>query len=313
MTRYWLGRRLALGLAALLMALPARAIVELDSSFGVTDAEYQANAAAYPSVGEFTGADDSGVLVGTDWVLTAAHVAETLSDGSSLFVVGGNTFTVEETIINPNYNSSTLDADIALVKLSGNVTNVTPAVLYSGSSELGLTATWVGFGQSGTGITGADTPRGIARGATNVIDAFYDPTTGDASQTDGTTILADFDDGTGFPGGNNTLGEPPFPLSWSSATPTQYEGSLAPGDSGGGVFATISSTVVLVGVNDFVSAGNNGSTTQYGAISGATRVSSYVSWIDTTVPEPGATAAVMGLLAGVAAGVYRRGRRRVEA
>ena len=236
-----------------------------------------------------------------------------MTNGVSVYAVGGINFTVAQTFINPSYNATTLEGDIALVRLSSNVTNVTPAVLYGGSSELGTTAMWVGFGQSGTGITGAGAGRGTARGATNAIDAFYDPTTDTASQLFGSALLADFDDGTGFPGGNNTLGEPPYPLNWSSATPTTYEGSLAAGDSGGGVFTTISSTLYLVGVNDFISAGNNGSSTQYGAVMGATRVASYVGWIDATsgIPEPGAMAVVIGMAAGVVV-FARRGKKLVS-
>jgi secreted trypsin-like serine protease len=294
------GRITGLVVAALLTALPARAIVELDSSFGVTDGNYTALGADYPAVGEFTGLADSGVLIEGDWVLTAAHVAGGLSAGS-IYQIGGNNYTVASTIINPAYNGTDLDADIALVRLTSNVTNVTPATLYTGSSELATVGTWVGFGQSGTGLTGSTTPRGTLRGETNDIDLFYDPVSGDFSLLSGTDIVSDFDDGTV---GNNTL----FP--YSSPTPTAEEGGLAPGDSGGGVFATIAGSTVLIGVNDFVAAGN-GTNTQYGALSGATRVSSYASWINsevTPVPEPGSMAAVAGLAALMAGLTRRRGR-----
>ncbi|MGA2052937.1 MAG: trypsin-like serine protease, partial [Opitutales bacterium] len=88
---------------ALWAASPLRGIVELDSSFGVTDAEYQALGADYPSVGEFTQVEDSGVLISPDWVLTAAHVATGLTDGNSTFAVGGSNYTVENVIIYPTY------------------------------------------------------------------------------------------------------------------------------------------------------------------------------------------------------------------
>ena len=66
----------------------------------------------------------------------------------------------------------------------------------------------------------------------------------------------------------------------------------------------------MIGVNDFVEAGN-GTNTQYGALSGATRVSSYAGWINsevTPVPEPGSMAAVAGLAALMAGLTRRRGR-----
>jgi secreted trypsin-like serine protease len=290
-------------MAALLAALPLRGIVELDSSFGVTDAQYQALGADYPSVGEFLGVQDSGVLIRSDWVLTAAHVAAGLTIGTSDFAVGGTNYTVENIIINPAYNGTNLDADIALVELSGNVNNVTPATLYTGSSELGVTGTWVGFGVGGNGTTGQLGPRGTLRGATNVIDALYDPVSGNLSLTSGSAIVADFDDGTIA---NNTLDDPPI---FSSPIPTSLEGSLAAGDSGGGVFATISGTMYLIGVNDFNAPGNFGDNTQYGALSGAQRVSTYADWVVSEIPEPGSAAAMAGVLA-VLPAMARRWRLR---
>jgi hypothetical protein len=140
----------------------------------------------------------------------------------------------------------------------------------------------------------------VLRGGTNVVDAYYDPGTGNlsnSSESNYTTIVADFDDGTIA---NNTLA-----LYGSSATPTSLECGLAGGDSGGGVFANIAGSTVLIGINDFNGPGNFGSNTQYGAILGATRVSSYASWIDSEVPEPGSAGLAAGAVAGLLAGARR--------
>lgn len=74
--------------------------------------------------------------------------------------------------------------------------------------------------------------------------------------------MADFDDPNGT---TNILGD---------AIPSDLEYGLAPGDSGGGVFAN----GYLVGVSSFTS--NN---SKYGATLGLTRVSSSVDWINYVV------------------------------
>jgi secreted trypsin-like serine protease len=295
-------------LVAALAARPAWGIVELDGNFGVTDADYIAQGAEYPEVGNFSNAGIglvSGVLIAPDWVLTAGHVGVSLTPGTSDFNIGGETYVVSAVIVYPTFNGTDLQDDLSLVELSTNVANVTPASIYTGSSELTVTGVWTGFGQSGTGLTGATGNRGTLRGATNVIDAFYTPSNSSVSLLDGTTILADFDDGTLA---NNTLA-----AEGSSPVPTSLEGSLASGDSGGGVFADIGGNTVLIGINSFIGAGNSGgSDTQYGAFMGATRVSSYSTWIDSEIPEPATDGLILGSVA-VLLGLARSGWRRKPA
>jgi len=303
--------RLVIFAAALFAAAPLRAIVELDSSFSVTDADYIALGAEYPEVGVISGSGDvgSGVLIAPDWVLTAAHIAAAQTTATTTFYVGGNSYNITETIIAPGYTSSPIDNDIALIKLASPVTNVAPAALYTGSAELGVTATWTGIGQTGNGLTGQNGDGvGTLRGATNVVDAFaYSSLTPTpdvyltTNSGNGTFIAADFDDGTA---GNNTLSGAPYN---SSATPTSLEGSLGASDSGGGVFANFGDGPVLIGINDFIAPGN-GTSTQYGALSGATRVSTYSTWIDSQIPEPSATALLTGIFAGLFA--VARSRRK---
>jgi secreted trypsin-like serine protease len=315
--RFPLRVRLLILAAALFAAAPLRAIVELDSSFGVTDADYISLGAEYPEVGELSGSGSvgSGVLVADDWVLTAAHVAAAQNTATSVFTVGGNSYNITQTIIAPGYNSSPMANDIGLIKLASPVTNVAPAVLYTGSAELGVTATWTGIGQTGNGLTGENgSGISVLRGATNVVDAFGYSSNSPSpnvyltpNSANGTFIAADFDDGTSA---NNTLSGAPYN---SSATPTSLEGSLGASDSGGGVFANFGSGPVLIGINDFIAPGN-GTATQYGALSGATRVSTYSTWIDSQIPEPATTALLTGIFAGLfaAARSRRKSRRQNE-
>jgi hypothetical protein len=146
---------------------------------------------------------------------------------------------------------------------------------------LGETTTWVGYGQGGTGLTGSTGVPGTLRGFTNVIDGFG-PTFGLVESS----MFTDFDRPDGSR--NSIVSSSPFP--------TALEGNVAPGDSGGAVFWEGG----LVGVSSYRArlTGDPIGNSDYGELSGATRLSLFTDWITeqtniAAVPEP----SVAGLLA----------------
>lgn len=249
------------------------------SAWGVTirsdtrNAKYLSLGASseFASVGRFDGATSSqtfvasGTLIGSGWVLTAAHVVD---GATSLdFSVGGKTYSADAYAYYPSWTGDlTTGADIALVHLSSNVTNVRAANLYTGRSEAGQTVVTVGYGMTGTGDTGSVTFDGQKRAGTNTIEGLG------ASHSHASLFYADFDN-------------PKDPSSnlMGSATPTRLESLIAPGDSGGGDFIQTSSGWQVAGVNSFGGSVDGSTNSSYGDYAGFTRVSSFDGWIESLI------------------------------
>lgn len=238
----------------------------------------------YAPVGRFVnswGYTGSATLIAPDWVLTAAH--SLVAANSATFTINGNAYTSSELFLNPGWQNGNPLAgyDFGLVHLSSPVIGVTPATLYTGSAELGLTATFVGFGLTGTGLTGYRTLDNRKRAFQNVIDGdFGNP---------GVLLGCDFDNP--HSAADNAFGD---------ALPLGLEGSVAPGDSGGGVFLTLDSQTYLAGVISFVAGTDGSGNSDYGDVNGFGRVSAFTPWIFSTIPEPSVSmllsAAALGLL-----------------
>ena len=233
---------------------------------------------AYASAGQFqvsaygTQFGGSGTLVAEGWVLTAAHLFDAASGAS--FTVGGRTYAASKWVVHPKWNGNYRKGnDLALVKLTEPVTEVRPARVYAGAREFGATATFVGYGQTGTGAGAPAGFDGLERAGQNVIDGMPGPrekTYQTRLTRKSRVFVVDFDDPRD-PGRSAT----------GSAHALDLEYLISLGDSGGGAFADLGdgNGPVLVGVHSFGEFTDGADDSSYGDVTGHVRVSRSADWI----------------------------------
>ena len=254
----------------------------------VPDSEYLdlGSESDYESVGylrwiELESAESaSAVLIRPQWVLAAAHSIDGADEIS--FEIGDDVHDADQWIPYPDWTSSPFNenqkllegTDIGLVHLVTPVNDVSPSALYSGSSEFESTATIVGYGLTGTGLTGALDSDAEKRAGANVLDLVFGP---------GERILGlDFDNPTCLTNSNapvcaqhNSFGSP---------QPLAQEFLPVFGDSGGGVFLDVDGEAQLAGIVSFFGSGSDGvANGGYGDTAGLTRVSKFLDWIDSEI------------------------------
>lgn len=288
----------ALAACCSLVSLPAHAILDgqVDSNTASSD---------FAGVGAVinNGSVFSGVLIGEQYVLTAAHILGGAANNPNQVQFRLNngspaTIAVEEVFIFDGYTGTTAGPDgvwhddLAIIRLAAPVANAPIYSLYDGDlfrpGFLGLggrfeSLTLAGYGRGGNGTNGAtiNADAGVRRTGTVEVDKLY-------IDDDG----GDFDD--------------VFQYTFTSGS-----SHAAGGDSGGPALIFADGEWKVAGVMTFVGSTNGGSFDKFGAIGGGTIIKPYIEWINTVIhPIPEAETWAM-MLAGLGLiGVMARRRSR---
>jgi len=266
-------------LTLLITSTSASAIVIRDD---VEDARYRVSASEFPALADMPG-EGHGVLIAPQWLVTAAH-AVTWQPEIKQVMVNGVARDVEKLVIHPGYKkppqelldqslatwdwtlfraSLSASDDIALIKLTKAVSDVSPVPINRGESEFNEIVEIIGKGATGNGETGyqfSDPHRTELRRAQNKVTSAH-----------GRWLCYSFD-------------KP------SDALP--LEGGSGSGDSGGPVLMRSGKGLSLAGL---ISWSDPQSTVRipgrYGQISCNVRMSHYAEWIESVIsglPRAGA-------------------------
>ena len=266
-------------LTLLITSTSASAIVIRDD---VEDARYRVSASEFPALADMPG-EGHGVLIAPQWLVTAAH-AVTWQPEIKQVMVNGVARDVEKLVIHPGYKkppqelldqslatwdwtlfraSLSASDDIALIKLTKAVSDVSPVPIIRGESEFNEIVEIIGKGATGNGETGyqfSDPHRTELRRAQNKVTSAH-----------GRWLCYSFD-------------KP------SDALP--LEGGSGSGDSGGPVLIRSGKGLSLAGLTSW---SDPQSTVRipgrYGQISCNVRMSHYAEWIESVIsglPQAGA-------------------------
>ena len=226
---------------ALITANPAQAIIVRHD---VDDSEFLQHDGAYPAVFDvFEKRGGVATLIAPSWAITAGHVGKDIKPGHET-TIAGQSYSVRQVVLHPKW--ATANRERALSQLDRPVQDVEPIALHETSDEQGKLVTFVGRGDSGTGLTGPATTDHKLRAATNRVE-----------RVEGDMLVFRFD----APEDENT---------------TPLEGVSGPGDSGGPALIESSGITKLAGLS-VASSGRPPGT--YGNFEFYSRVSIDVDWI----------------------------------
>ncbi|YCM46200.1 trypsin-like serine protease [Verrucomicrobiaceae bacterium 227] len=271
------------------------------------------------------GVSGSGVMLNSEWVLSAGHLGNAAVAGDVTVEVGGVRHQVSEVVEHPGWLDEPVAGlsqrqDLVLFRLSEPVSAAPAVPIWQGGGSGAMISLMAGFGNGGNGLLGAYAGAGVLQAGMNVVDRSL-------MDGGGGFWVTDFDSGQvrhnslnqetvdfryfDIDGGDPTLSETVFTVLGNESQagfedlPTAAdffpgmgdffpEGTTARGDSGGPLFVYSDERarwelagVTSFGVNPLFPAGFNRFDSRYGDLSFFTDVRSQEEWLNTVmVPEP---------------------------
>lgn len=275
---------------SLLVALPAHALVGGAIDPNVADSPWAGVGAVSVNGGTF-----SGALVGSQYVLTAAHVVGGAVPSKVSFVLnagaGSQVYVAESITVFPGFTGTRPGTDgvwhddLALIRLATPVDASVPVYGLYGGTLANEIVTLVGYGSGGDGENGATSGANtsVKRVGQNKVDKQFADDDGGSAQE---IFVFDFD---GPDASTNVFGPP---IKANLTLGKTIEAHYAGGDSGSPVFVRDKGAWKIAGIATFNGSTplSSGSSIKFGSIGGGTVVAPYIPWtaatMAVTIPEP---------------------------